>query len=230
LHIHKRDPAAVIALFPSDHFVLEEDVFMKQVERAFRIVELDNTRIVLLGTVPDEPDPEYGYIIPGEQLGNPGLETRKVEMFVEKPSTDAAKMIMSKGALWNTLIIVVTSATLLQAIKSAAPALFRSFEPILDAIGTPDERRVVERVYQKLPSLNFSRAVLEALAHENRQNLRVLPVQGVNWKDWGSGTRLVATLRQLGVSDLAIPEAPAAQPETFSMAAKDNVIALRRRS
>ena len=207
MHLYKRAPAAVVTVFPSDHFILEEDLFMQHVERAFSIVESDGARIVLLGTEPNEPDPEYGYILYGGRIEDPDLDGgRTVEMFVEKPSADAAKMIMRKGALWNTLVLVGTCKTLLQAIKRATPELYRSFEPIQDTIGTPDEQRVIERVYQKLPSLNFSKRVLENLSYENRQNLRVLPVRGVNWKDWGTSDRLSKTLRQLGAPDLVTPE------------------------
>ena len=207
MHLHKRDPTAIVTVFPSDHFILEEDLFMRHVERAFRIVESDGARIVLLGTEPNEPDPEYGYILYGGRIDNPDLDGgRTVEMFVEKPSADAAKTIMRKGALWNTLVLVVTCKTLLQAIKRATPELYRSFEPIQDAIGTPDEQRAIERVYQKLPSLNFSKGVLETLSYENRQNLRVLPVRGVTWKDWGTSDRLSKTLCQLGAPDLVTPE------------------------
>jgi mannose-1-phosphate guanylyltransferase len=207
MQLYKRDPAAVVTVFPSDHFILEEDLFMRHVEHAFRIVESDGSRIVLLGTEPNEPDPEYGYILSGGRIDNPDLEGgRTVEMFVEKPSAEAAKKIIRKGALWNTLVLVVTCKTLLQAIKRATPKLYRSFEPIEDAIGTPDERRVIERVYQKLPSVNFSKSVLETLSYENRQNLRVLPVRGVTWKDWGTSDRLARTLRQLGAPDLVTPE------------------------
>ena len=203
MHLHKRDPGAVVAVFPSDHFILEEDLFMQHIERAFRIVESNGARIVLLGMDPNEPDPEYGYILYGGTSDPPGLEGgRTVEMFVEKPSADAAKIIISKGALWNTLVMVVPCNTLLRAIELAAPDLYRSFEPIKDAIGTPDEQPVIERVYQKLPSFNFSKGILETLSHENRQNLRVLPVRGVTWSDWGTSDRLSKTLRQLGAPAL----------------------------
>jgi mannose-1-phosphate guanylyltransferase len=36
MHLHKRNPAAVVTIFPSDHFILEERVFMQHVEQAFR--------------------------------------------------------------------------------------------------------------------------------------------------------------------------------------------------
>jgi mannose-1-phosphate guanylyltransferase len=207
MHLYKRSPDAIVTLFPSDHFILEEDLFMQHIERAFRIVESDGTRMVLLGTEPNEPDPEYGYILPGERIGSRELDgDRTVEMFVEKPSAEAAKMIMRKGALWNTLVLVVTCKTLLQAIEHATPELYRAFEPIQSATGTPDEQRIVERVYQKLPPLNFSKRVLEMLSYGNRQNLTVLPVRGVTWEDWGTSNRLSNTLRQLGAPDFEMPQ------------------------
>jgi len=229
MHLHKRDPAAVVTVFPSDHFILEEDLFMRHVERAFRIVESDGARIVLLGTEPNEPDPEYGYIVYDGRIEDPDLDGgRTVEMFVEKPSADAAKTIMRKGALWNTLVLVVTCKTLLQAIKRATPELYRSFEPIQDAIGTPDEQRVIERVYQKLPSLNFSKGVLETLSYENRQNLRVLPVRGVTWKDWGTSDRLSKTLRQLGAPDLVTPEPVVSEGRAVRVSSEGNLAVLTR--
>jgi mannose-1-phosphate guanylyltransferase len=183
MHLYKRYPDAIVALFPSDHFILEEDLFMQHVDRAFRIVESNGSRIVLLGLEPNEPDPEYGYIVPGETIDDRELdEVRKVGMFVEKPSTEAAKKIIRRGALWNTLVLVVRCKTLLQAIQRATPELYRSFEPIENVIGTPDEQRVIEEVYHKLPSLNFSKGVLEVLSFEHRQALVILPVSGVSWR------------------------------------------------
>jgi mannose-1-phosphate guanylyltransferase len=187
VHLHKRDPAAVVAIFPSDPSILQDDLLMQHVERAFKIVESDGSRIVLLGAEPKEPDPEWGYILPGETSDNAGLDgDRMVEMFVQKPSPVAARIIISKGALWNTRILVVKCETLLQAIELAAPEMYRYFAPIQDAIGTPEEKRVVEKVYQALPALNFFEGVFELLPYENRRNLRVLPVQGVTRKGWGT--------------------------------------------
>jgi mannose-1-phosphate guanylyltransferase len=149
-------------------------------------------------------------------------------MFVEKPSTEAAKMIIRKGALWNTLVLVATCKTLLQAIEHATPELYRAFEPIQDAIGTPGEQRVIERAYQKLPSLNFSKRVLEMLSYGNRQNLTVLPVRGVTWKDWGTSYRLSNTLRQLGAPDFVTPEPVVSEERALRVSSERNVAVLRR--
>jgi len=211
LHVYKRQPDAIVALFPSDHFVLDEERFMNHVDRAFRIVEADPSRLVLLGLEPDAPDPEYGYIVPGNKLDALQLESaRQVEMFVEKPSTKVAEKIIDRGALWNTMVMVFACETLLSVIRCAAPDLHRDFEPIQNALGTAEEQQVIEQVYRKLPSLNFSTGILEMLPFEHRQALLVLPVRGVTWSDWGTVDRLSSMLDRLRAGDArqesAVPE------------------------
>lgn len=204
LHIYKRYPEALVAVFPSDHFVLEKDLFMRHVDDALRFVESNVSSMILLGLEPDGADPEYGYIVPGEKMNAAASDSaRRVELFVEKPSTEAAQKIIASGALWNTMVMVFACETILSAIQCAAPQLDRAFRSILDAIGTPDEQRVVNQVYQDMQPINFSKGVLEVLPFEYRQRLGVLPVQGVTWSDWGTSDRLSSTLRQLGFADRA---------------------------
>jgi mannose-1-phosphate guanylyltransferase len=198
LYLQRRYPEAAVAIFPADHFIVEEDVFIRHVDLAFQAVAQDDSRIVLLGAEPTTPEPEYGYIVPGEKIEEPGLAAaRKVGMFVEKPVVEAAKKIVSMGALWNTLVMVFRLTTLMNLFRRTTPELYRSFQPILKAIGTPDEQRVLEAVYHELSPINFSTAVLEVLPFEYRQNLLVLPVRGVTWSDWGSADRLLADLKKI---------------------------------
>lgn len=206
LLIRNHYPDAMVAIFPSDHFILEEELFMQHVERAFGIVENDSSVIVVLGIEPSEPDPEYGYIIPNNP-GNPiNFGGDNVELFVEKPSPQRAQLLIGKGALWNTLVVIATCKHLLEAIQRAAPDCYDCLDRIHDTIGTPGGQRLLEQVYKKLPSLNFSKSILENLSFGNRKKLQVLPVRGVTWSDWGSNERLTSTLRQLGAPDVAIPE------------------------
>ena len=213
LYIQKRYPDAIVAVFPSDHFILEEERFMRHVDHGFRVVESDPTRMVLLGLSPLQANPEYGYIVPGERNALRRSAVRPVKGFVEKPSIETARNIIAGGALWNTMVMIFTCKTLLSAIRSAAPALHRSFKPIQNAIGTADEQRVIEKVYHTLPSLNFSRGVLEALPGRHRPGLAVLPVRGVTWSDWGTRERVSHMLRRLGKSDNAAPPRAVSQRE-----------------
>jgi mannose-1-phosphate guanylyltransferase len=47
-YLHKRCPEATLAVFPSDHFILEEDRFIDHVSLAARAVHHDPSQIVLL--------------------------------------------------------------------------------------------------------------------------------------------------------------------------------------
>jgi mannose-1-phosphate guanylyltransferase len=197
--LHRRYPDAAVALFPSDHFILEEDSFMRYVGRAFRIVAQDGSRIVLLGVEPHSPVTEYGYIVPGDEIKEPGgAPSRTVELFVEKPGPEAAKKIIRSGALWNTRVMVVKAKTLMGVFERATPKLYRSFQRIMEALGTGNEERVVEQVYQESSPINFSTSVLECLPLEYRRALLVLPMRGVTWSDWGSADRLIADLQKFG--------------------------------
>lgn len=198
-YLYKQHPDAAVVIFPSDHFVLEEDLFMRHVDLAFRLVEAERSRMVLLGVEPECADPEYGYIVPRQDIGGSDLgSARIVEAFVEKPSPEIVKKISKEGALWNTLVIVVRAKTLLEVFQRTTAELYYSFQPVLNAIGTPDEQHVIEQVYQELAPVNFSKAVLEALPVEQRRALLVLPVRGVTWSDWGASDRLLNTLRRMG--------------------------------
>ncbi len=199
IYLLRRHPDAIVAVFPSDHFILEEDLFIRHVDRAFRVVEQDSSRIVLLGVEPHAPEPEYGYIVPGEEIKwLDGASAREVELFVEKPAVEAAKKIINIGALWNTLVMVFKATTLINVFRSATPKIYRSFEPFLKAIGTPDEQRALEAVYHELSPINFSTSVLEFLPFEYRQALLVLPVRDVTWSDWGSPDRLLSGIKKIG--------------------------------
>jgi len=198
IYLHRRYPDAAVAVFPSGHFILEEDIFIRHVELAFRVVERDGSRIVLLGVEPHAPEPEYGYIVPGEEIKQPGVASvRKVELFVEKPGPEAAEKIIRRGALWNTLVMIFKATTMMNVLQRAMPDVYRSFQPLQKAIGTPDEQPMLEAVYHELRPINFSSAILQALPFEHRQALLVLPVRGVTWSDWGSADRLRAGLEKL---------------------------------
>jgi mannose-1-phosphate guanylyltransferase len=200
MHVYKRFPDSTVVMFPSDHFILEEDLFMSHVYQAYPAVECDGSRLVILGMAPHEADSEYGYIVPGEEIEDAGLgSARKIELFVEKPATEAAKKLIKSGALLNTLVIVARCKTLVDAVQCTMTELHRSFQHVLQAIGTPEEQRVLEQVYHKVRPVNLSRGVLELLPRvEQRQAFLVLPVRGVYWSDCGSECRLRETFKKLG--------------------------------
>ena len=155
-YLHRRYPEAAVVFLPSDHFILEEDLFVRYVDLAFRAVEHDGSRLVLLGAEASEAAPDYGYIVPGEELKSFGAAgVKKIELFVEKPGLEAAKKLINIGALLNMFVIVSKVATLLDVFQRTTPELYHAFQPILHAIGTAVEDQVVKGVYNISSHLIF---------------------------------------------------------------------------
>jgi mannose-1-phosphate guanylyltransferase len=204
-HLYKRYPESVVVMFPSDHFILEEDLFMDHVDRACREVERDGSRLVLLGMEPNDPDPEYGYILPvvGTNV-SAGWEVRKVSRFVEKPEPRAAMELFDLGGLWNTMVMVFKARTLMELVRRADPILSHSFQRVIDSIGTPAESGVVEEIYRNMEPVNFSKGLLEICSMQYSSHLGVLPVRGVFWSDWGSEQRIKSILKKVSPKEKSI--------------------------
>lgn len=198
-HICKRYPGATVVVFPSDHFIVEEDLFVSYVDLALLAAEQDPSRIVLLGIEPDRPEPEYGYILPdGELVNSTPQYMRKIQVFVEKPDATLAKGLIAQGGLWNTMVMVFNSDTMLELVDRLSPKMSTAFQDILTAIGTPYERQVLKTTYGHLKCKNFSEEVLQPVALLRPSCLSVLPISGVLWSDWGSKTRIVSSLKRAG--------------------------------
>lgn len=194
-YILKEDPEARIAFFPSDHFIREEERFMRYVAAADQVVQRYPEQIALLGIQPEGPEVEYGWIAPSDPL--PGLneaEARRVGRFLEKPNREAALAFYERGYLWNTFVSVLKASTLLALTRKYLTGIWQRFERIRGAIGTVHELSTIEREYRTMESATLSRGIFERCADQ----IAVLEVKGVFWSDWGSSHRVLQTLHKIG--------------------------------
>ena len=198
MHVYRRHPESSVAVFPSDHFIAQEELFMDHVELAFSAVERNSSSVVLLGTQPHEPEPEYGYIVPGREA-HPGV--CEVSQFVEKPAPDAALKLIAQGGLWNTMVMVFKARTMVDLVCRVAPPMYRFCGHIFDAIGTASELDAVNHAYRQMDAMNFSKRLLENFSVVNSSRLMVLPVRDVYWSDWGSEQRILRGLKMTGFQE-----------------------------
>jgi len=180
LAIQARDSRATVAIFPSDHFVEEESVFMEHVEQAVHFLADHPSLVLLLGIPPDQPETGYGWIQPGEELARRmGFGLFQVRRFSEKPDPLVSEQFFLQGGLWNSLVLVGRVDTFLGHIREALPELWASFQAVASALGTVIEARILEEVYGAIPARNLSAHFLEQVPH----HLGVVPVKGVHWCD-----------------------------------------------
>ncbi len=198
LAIRTRDPRATVAIFPSDHFILEESVFMEHVRQAVHFLAKCPSLVLLLGIPPDRPETGYGWIQPGEELARRmefGLF--RVLRFSEKPDPLIREKFFLQGGLWNSLVLVGRVDTFLRHIAQVLPELWTSFQAVASALGTVIEAKVLEEVYRGIPAMNLSAHLLQHIPH----HLGVIPMKGVHWCDWGDETRIFETLTRIGKAE-----------------------------
>jgi mannose-1-phosphate guanylyltransferase len=201
VHVQKQHPDAVVAVFPSDHFVFQEDLFMAYVRRAFETAEESPAKIVFLGAEPGGPEPEYGYILPDPQKPGDDSKDQSVKAFVEEPETRMAARLISLGALWNTMVMVFRAETLLHLLSLSTPKLHSSFQRISKALGSPDESSRVTEIYRDLRTQDFCKDLIGPCDLHSRNQFSVLSMRGLFWSDWGSTSRIFSTLEKLNALD-----------------------------
>jgi len=189
--IRRRDPGALVAIFPSSHYIVDETVFLTSVESAFKVIGRRSELIVVLGMVPDSPAADYSWIEPSSPIPHLSAEpVFHVSRFCEKPTVRAAERMFARGWLWNSTVVIGSVAALLHLFEDVVPALYYSFQPVARALGSSSEVAVLERVYRGLDVVDFRAQVLPAYP----QALIVSPVGNTGWMDLGDEMRALALI------------------------------------
>ncbi len=194
LRIASVEPQAIVAFFPSDHYISDNQRFMAHIRTALDAARRRPDSVILLGLEPESPEVEYGWIEPAKII--PG-ETRvlHVRRFWEKPDRRLARVLQLRGCLWNSFVMVASARALLEIIESAIPELHCAFTRITPHLGTRGEAKEIDRIYARIEETNFSHQVL-ALRSER---LAAVKVTGVRWNDLGEPKRVMASLNMSGI-------------------------------
>ena len=186
--IRARDPAARVAVFPSDHHVPRPRRLLAGVERA--LCARAPSGLALIGVEADHAATDLGWIVPLRGAASRADGIWRVQRFVEKPDSGLAEELLRQGALWNTFIIVGPLASFWAEARLRLPRAARLFGTYARAVGMPAEERLLDLVYSRLKPADFSRDVLQ-----RARKLLVVPVRGSRWSDWGSPRRVIQSLR-----------------------------------
>jgi mannose-1-phosphate guanylyltransferase len=191
LQVLARDPNANVVVLPADHHLLNEDTLARSLRQAADLAAADAETIYLLGAEPNEPDPEFGYIVPAERNGS---KPSRVAQFVEKPDVQTARSLLNRGALWNMFILAASGRALLKLFQRSLAVHVKAMHSALGPTGRGGNDSVtLAALYLDLPTVDFSRDVLER--HDSV--LRVIPVPHCGWSDLGTPKRVAETLSRL---------------------------------
>jgi mannose-1-phosphate guanylyltransferase len=187
LMIEMRNPEAALTLLPADHYFRDEESIVRAMRVAGNLAGANTFSTYLLGTDPESPDPELGYILPAELMDD---KPASIAGFTEKPNKDFAQELISLGALWNLFILAGSVTALLRLFAEDHADMVAEMRDALKrkVAGRPDS---LDEFYEGIEPVDFSRDILEVQANR----LQVIRVPHCGWTDLGTPKRVEATVR-----------------------------------
>lgn len=179
-HIRACNPNANIVVAPSDHLILKEDVFLKDIQKGLEFVK-NNNALVTLGIKPSRPETGYGYIQSSDTMLG---EFTKVKTFTEKPNLELAKVFYESGEFfWNSGLFVWNVNSILEAFSKFLPDISVRFDMGKDKFNTELERNFINENFPYCLKISIDYGIME-----KADNVYMMCVD-FGWADlgtWGS--------------------------------------------
>lgn len=187
--LQKRDPQAIMAILPSDHFIRNVDLFHYLLTAAFEVA--DNGYLVTLGITPTTPSTAYGYIQQGKAVdGEYKYPVYSVKSFKEKPDETTAQQLLRSGDhSWNSGMFIWRADVIMNEIRKQMSALAAELEIINEAWGTDKQYEVLNAHWLGLKNETVDYGIME-----KAERVAVLPAGGLGWSDVGSWSSLFEVL------------------------------------
>lgn len=181
LKIKKKNPKGVMIMAPSDHWIVDEEAFQRDISAGFEACEKQN-KIVTLGIHPDFPNTGYGYV---EYLKSDHEILKRVKKFTEKPSFEVAKQFLQEGNfLWNAGIFIWNVNFIVGSFRKNMPEMFRILSAGVEFFNTSEERSFIKEHYSRTTDISIDYAILE----KEKDTIFVI-LATFDWNDlgtWGS--------------------------------------------
>lgn len=182
--IKEDNPEAIIVVAPSDHIILKEAEFVRNIKTAMKAAA-DNDWLLTLGIKPSRPDTGYGYIqFLEEQVYPEDDHLYKVKTFTEKPNLEIAKSFLESGDfLWNSGIFIWSLKNIMSAFKTHLDDVDKLFRQGEGLYNTSEEKGFIEKTYAVCRNISIDYGIME-----KAENVYTLAVD-FGWSDlgtWGS--------------------------------------------
>ncbi|MCB0117921.1 MAG: NTP transferase domain-containing protein [Anaerolineales bacterium] len=187
--LQKRDPQAMMAILPSDHFIRNVDLFHYLLKAAFEVA--DDNYLVTLGITPTMPSTAYGYIQQGSSLnGDYKYPVYTVQSFREKPNEESAQQMLRMGGhSWNSGMFIWRADAIMSEIEKQMPALGKALAEIGKAWNSSKRAEVLNKIWPDLQVETIDYGVME-----KAEKVAVLPAGGLGWSDVGAWASLFEVL------------------------------------
>ena len=186
MYLLKKDPDAVMGLFPADHLITDIDKFSVTVKAAIEAATATKS-LFTFGIKPTYPATGYGYIQVDKDIEYTGsivpenTQIFNAKTFAEKPDPITAKLFLKSGEFfWNSGMFVWKAQVIIDKIDRFLPEIGRILHEIGDMIGTPEYDRKIVKKWKTVTPISIDYGVLEKSSRIN------VVVAEFDWNDVGS--------------------------------------------
>lgn len=188
----KYDPDATMAIVTADQLLEPPEVLQDALRDAFSFVRRNPEVLVTFGVKPTFPSTQLGYVKCADPRHCPECKNvvYTVETFREKPDLATARRYLETDQYyWNSGMFVWRAKTILSNLEAFLPDATEPLRWIGQAWDTPDQEKVLEECFVKLPKISIDFAVMEKAEKVHAIQL------DCRWLDMGSFAALADVIR-----------------------------------
>ncbi len=186
LKIRQIDSEAVMIVAPSDHWIDNEEEFIRNIKTSFDSCA-ENDILMTLGIQPTNPNTGYGYI----EFEKTTTKIKKVNQFTEKPDLEAATQFIKNGNyLWNAGIFIWSIKSIINAFEKYLPEMNTLFCEGVDVYNTDFEDDFIKDNYAVAENISIDYGIMQKAL-----NIYTLPVE-FGWNDLGTWNSLYEKLNK----------------------------------
>lgn len=180
VEIIKKYGDGVMVITPSDHYIKDNASFTRILNMAVKTAEQEE-KLITVGIPPAFPSTGFGYIKYDQSTT---VAAKQVVEIKEKPDEEKAKEYIASGQyLWNSGMFVWKASVILEKFKEFIPDIYENLIKIGKAMGTIDERAIIDAVYPDIRKISIDYAIMELSA--SRGDILVIPGE-FGWNDVGN--------------------------------------------
>ncbi len=179
--IKLKDAHANVIVAPSDHVILKQEQFIREIENGLEFVARNNA-LLTLGIKASRPETGYGYIqIKKREKFGKLNNLYKVKTFTEKPDEKMAKIFMDSGEFfWNSGIFLWSIPAISAALQTYLADIYELFDKGKERYNTENEEAFINKTYSECQGISIDYGVME-----KANNVYVLTAD-FGWSDLGT--------------------------------------------
>ena len=167
---------AMVAVFPTDHYIDRNWAFIAHVMRAMNAISCVPDKIARSRDRPGQAGDRLRVYPARQGPENVGQGCIRWTLLRKNRNLEDAGTIIARGGLWNTLVMVFRLSRMLDLVQEMVP---REVDALFELRNSPDK---ATELYRTMRPWNFSTQLLARIP----QHLIVFKVANVFWSDWGT--------------------------------------------